>query len=46
MLEKMTVKKLTQPQYDQQIGKAQVRLRELEFDIFNKQVPVLCVFEG
>lgn len=46
MLEKMTVKKLAEAQYKQQIGRAQLRLRELEFDIFKKQVPVLCVFEG
>jgi polyphosphate kinase 2 (PPK2 family) len=46
MLEKMTVKKLSHPAYEQQIGKAQVRLRQLEFDLFNKKVPVLCVFEG
>jgi polyphosphate kinase 2 (PPK2 family) len=46
MLEKMTVKKLSQPAYAQQIGKAQVRMRELEFDIFNRRVPVLCLFEG
>src|SRR5438270_13448825 len=46
MLEKMTVKKLSEPAYEQQIGKAQVRLRELEFAIFKKKVPVLCLFEG
>lgn len=46
MLEKMTAKKLSQPAYEQAIGKAQVRLRELEFGIFNKKVPVLCLFEG
>ena len=46
MLEKMTVKKLSEAAYEQQIGKAQVRLRELEFTIFHKKVPVLCVFEG
>lgn len=46
MLEKLTVKKLSERQYQQQISKQQVRLRELEFGIFRKQVPVLCVFEG
>src|SRR4051794_10620716 len=46
MLEKMTVKKLSPAAYDQQISKAQVRLRELEFQIFKHKVPVLCVFEG
>jgi polyphosphate kinase 2 (PPK2 family) len=46
MLEKMTVRKLSEPAYEQQIGKVQVRLRDLEFTLFKKQVPVLCVFEG
>jgi polyphosphate kinase 2 (PPK2 family) len=38
--------KLSKQQYDQQIGKVQVRLRELGFALFKKQIPVLCVFEG
>jgi AMP-polyphosphate phosphotransferase len=47
MLEKLDVnKKLTDKQYDEQLGKVQVRLRELEFQIYKKQIPVLCVFEG
>lgn len=47
MLERLdSTKKLSQKQYDEQIGKAQVALRELEFEIFNNQVPVLCLFEG
>jgi polyphosphate kinase 2 (PPK2 family) len=47
MLERLEItRKLSQKQYDEQIGKAQVRLRELEFEIFNKHVPVLCLFEG
>ena len=47
MLEKLDLKKkLTDKQYDEQLGKVQVRLRELEFQIYKKQVPVLCVFEG
>lgn len=39
-------KKLTRKQYDEQIGKAQVRLRELGFEIFRQKLPVWCVFEG
>ncbi len=47
MLEKLNAnKKMSEAQYHQQLGKAQVRLRELEFEIFKQQVPVLCVFEG
>ena len=47
MLEKLdTTQKLNKQEYEDQIGKAQVRLRELEFQIFKKRVPVLCVFEG
>lgn len=47
MLERLDMtKKLSQKQYDEQLGTAQVRLRELEFEIFKKQVPVLCLFEG
>ena len=47
MLEKLNAnKKMSEPQYQQQVGKAQVRLRELEFDLFKRQVPVLCLFEG
>lgn len=47
MLEKLDLhKKLTREQYDQQIGKLQVRLRDLEFELFKREVPVLCVFEG
>jgi polyphosphate kinase 2 (PPK2 family) len=47
MLEKLDMsRKLTEKQYDEQVGKVQVRLRELGFQIFRKQVPVLCVFEG
>ncbi len=39
-------KKLSESRYRQEIGTAQVRLRELEFQIFRQQIPVLCVFEG
>lgn len=47
MLEKLDMtRKLSEKQYDEQIGKVQVRLRELGFEIFREQVPVLCVFEG
>ena len=46
MLETLTVKKLGEAQYRRQICEAQVRLRELEFQIFKRQVPVLCLFEG
>ena len=38
--------KLNKPEYEQQIGKLQVRLREQEFQLFKRRVPVLCVFEG
>lgn len=47
MLEKLDVnKKLSHEQYEDQIAKTQVRMRELEFKIYKQQVPVLCVFEG
>jgi polyphosphate kinase 2 (PPK2 family) len=47
MLEKISAnKKMSEAQYRQQVEKAQMRLRELEFNIFKRQVPVLCLFEG
>jgi len=47
MLDQLDMKKsLSKKQYGEQIGKAQMRLRELGFTIFRKQVPVWCVFEG
>jgi polyphosphate kinase 2 (PPK2 family) len=47
MLEKLDMtRKLSEKQYDEQIGKVQVRLRKLGLEIFREQVPVLCVFEG
>ncbi|MBI1750338.1 MAG: hypothetical protein HY234_00600 [Acidobacteria bacterium] len=47
MLEKLDMtRKLSQKQYDEQIGRVQVRLRELGFELFKQKVPVLCVFEG
>ncbi len=47
MLEKLDLsQKLTRSQYDEQIGRTQVRLRELEYQLFKRKVPVLCMFEG
>ena len=47
MLEKLNLnQKLAKPEYDKQIGKAQVRLRELEFELYKRRAPLLCVFEG
>jgi len=47
MLEQLdTAKKLSPKQYDEQIGRVQVRLRVLGFELFKQKVPVLCVFEG
>ena len=47
MLERINMnRKLTEKQYSDQMGKLQVRLRELEFAAFRRKVPVLAVFEG
>lgn len=47
MLERLDMtKKLARRQYDDQLGALQVRLRELHFQMFQEQVPLLCVFEG
>jgi polyphosphate kinase 2 (PPK2 family) len=47
MLERADLKKrLAKDDYQKQLGTLQARLRELEFDIFRRQVPVLCLFEG
>jgi polyphosphate kinase 2 (PPK2 family) len=47
MLEKLDMnKKFSPKQYDEQLGRVQVRLRELGFELFKQKVPVLCVFEG
>ncbi|MGH9554177.1 MAG: polyphosphate kinase 2 family protein [Terriglobales bacterium] len=47
MLEKLEMnRKLNEKQYDEQVGRLQVRLREMHFDLFKRQVPVLCMFEG
>ena len=47
MLEQINARQeMTEKQYKPALGKSQVRLRELELEIFRHQVPVLCVFEG
>jgi polyphosphate kinase 2 (PPK2 family) len=47
MLEKVDMKqKLKKREYHVLLRPLQVRLRDLEFQIFRRQVPVLCVFEG
>jgi polyphosphate kinase 2 (PPK2 family) len=47
MLEKVsTNKKLPPKEYEEQLPREQLRLRELEFQIYKRQVPVLCLFEG
>lgn len=47
MLEQIEPRKeMAEKEYKSTLGKAQVRLRELEMEIFRKQVPVLCLFEG
>lgn len=47
MLERINMnRKLTEKQYGEQMGKLQVRLRELEFHAFRRHIPMLCVFEG
>ena len=47
MLEKADMKqKLKKSEYRVLLHPLQVRLRDLEFQIFRQQIPVLCVFEG
>jgi polyphosphate kinase 2 (PPK2 family) len=47
MLEKLDMtKKLSKSEYSDQIESAQSRLRKLEFRMYEKKVPVMCVFEG
>jgi polyphosphate kinase 2 (PPK2 family) len=47
MLETLDMnQKLSRKVYDQELPKEQLRLRDLEFQLYKKQVPVLCVFEG
>jgi AMP-polyphosphate phosphotransferase len=47
MLEHVDVgKKLSEKQYWKRLARQQVRLRQLQFKVYEKQVPVLAVFEG
>jgi len=47
MLEKLDMtKKLGKKEYEEEIESAQSRLRQLQFKMYKKKVPVLCVFEG
>ena len=47
MLERVDISlKLSEPVYWKQIQQQQVKLRDLEFRLFKKQIPTLCVFEG
>jgi len=47
MLEHVDVsKKLSEKQYWKRIARQQVRLRQLQFKIYEKRVPVLALFEG
>ena len=47
MLERLDLsQKLDQKQYNKRLTKAQVRLRDLEFKLFRRETPVLCLFEG
>ncbi len=47
MLEALDMnQKLTRAKYNQEIGPLQVRLRELEFQLYREQRPALLVFEG
>lgn len=39
-------RKLTRALYSKEIGTLQVRLRELEFQLYREQIPALLVFEG
>jgi AMP-polyphosphate phosphotransferase len=39
-------KKLSEKQYWKRLARQQVRLRQLQFKVYEKQVPVLAVFEG
>jgi polyphosphate kinase 2 (PPK2 family) len=39
-------KKLSEKEYKRQLLPLQVRLRDMEFKLFKRQVPALCVFEG
>jgi len=47
MLEHVDVgKKLSEKQYWKRIARQQVRLRQLQFKLYDKRVPVLALFEG
>ena len=47
MLENVDLgKKLSEKQYWKRIARQQVRLRQLQFKLYDKQVPVLALFEG
>jgi polyphosphate kinase 2 (PPK2 family) len=47
MLEHVDVgKKLSEKQYWKRIARQQVRLRQLQFKLYEKRVPVLALFEG
>ena len=47
MLEKLDMtKKLGKREYSEQVESAQSRLRKLQFRMYRKGVPVLCLFEG
>lgn len=39
-------KTLSKEDYEKQLGKYQVRLRELEFECYNHRLPVVLVYEG
>lgn len=47
MLEKLDMaKKLGKSEYSDRIEKAQSQLRKLQYKLYRKQLPVLCLFEG
>src|SRR6185503_1394310 len=47
MLENVdTGKKLSEKQYWKRIARQQLRLRQLQFKLYDARVPVLAVFEG
>ncbi len=47
MLERIdTAKRLHEKEYRKELAVAQVRMRDLEFKVFRRRLPVLCVFEG
>jgi len=41
-----TTVKLDREEYDEELPKLQVRMRELEFECFNKRMPVIVTYEG